>query len=152
LTDSARFTFRGFCALNLGTGCKFGRYRRLRSSGVRLGICHVLYWVFSQDRMPFQAQGVPLAIRLIAVDYALLETVRVSFGALNTSNQGRHIKVILFFRIFPYLDGCCRWYLNVRLLSSSAIRIIMIFSYRHISQVMLSLEISRRGEKNGFLS
>jgi hypothetical protein len=50
----------------------------------------------------------PLAIRLIAVDQALLETGRVSFGALNTSNQGRHIKVILFFSILSYLVGCCR--------------------------------------------
>lgn len=39
--SGARFTSRGFCALNLGTGCKFGRYRSLRSCGVSLRICHV---------------------------------------------------------------------------------------------------------------
>jgi hypothetical protein len=50
------------------------------------------------------------------------------------------------------LDGCCRWYPNVRLLFFSAIQIIMFFSCRHIFRVILYLEISRRGEKNGFLS
>ena len=49
--------------------------------------------------MPFKAEGVPLATCLIAVDHALLETVRITFSTLNTSNQGRHIKVIFFFNI-----------------------------------------------------
>jgi len=109
----------GGCALTLGPGCRLKRNRSLRGRGVGLRIYHVkqyvCFWVvrvklldrvFSQYRTAFQAEGVPLAIRLIAVVYALLETTRVTFGALNTSNQGRHIKIILFFSIRPYLIRC----------------------------------------------
>lgn len=97
--------------------------------------------------MPFKAEGVPLATCLIAVDHALLETVRMTFSTLNTSNQGRHIKVIFFFNIRFDLGGCCRWYLNVRLLSFSAIQTIMIFSYRHISGNVEPRNFSPRWKK-----
>ncbi len=81
----------------------------IKKAGSRCDIkVKTLCSVFSQDLLPFQAEGEPLAILLIAVGHALLETVRVTFSALNTSNQGRHVKVILFFSIRPYLDGCCR--------------------------------------------
>jgi hypothetical protein len=52
-----------------------------------------------QDRMSFQTEGTPLAVDLIAIDNSSLETVRIAFSALNTPNQGRHIKETLFFNI-----------------------------------------------------
>ena len=41
LTGGARFTFPGFCALNLWSGCKLERCRSLRGRGVGLRIYHV---------------------------------------------------------------------------------------------------------------
>jgi len=61
------------------------------------------YLIF--NRLLFQAEGTPLAVDLIAIDNSFLKTVRMTFGALNTSNQGRNVKEALFFNIRSRLGG-----------------------------------------------
>lgn len=59
-------------------------------------------FVFAQGLMPFQTEGAPSAIKLIAIFQFFSEAVRVAFRSLNASNQDLDIQKILFIR-FHYL-------------------------------------------------
>lgn len=61
--------------------------------------------VFAQDLMPFQTVGTPLAINVIAIGHPLPETIHVTFGTLNTSNQSCDIQKILLFSIRFHVSG-----------------------------------------------
>jgi len=56
-------------------------------------------FVFAQGLMPFQTEGAPPAIKLIAIFQSFPEAVRVAFRSLNTSNQDLDIQKILFISI-----------------------------------------------------
>ena len=106
--------------------------------------------VFFQNRLLFQTEGTPLAVELIAIHNSFLETVRITFSALNTSNQDRNIKEILFINIRSRPGGCCSGYLFVPPQISSVARTLLIFYEWHKFVNVMSLNFDPRRNTWGF--